>query len=288
MDPLTKKEADSVSTLAVKVSDVSATKPDPLVTPVPIPGLLFGSEGPTVTQTGKAEVSEWERVWQSSIDDYFEEQLAGKAIKGLAQTYPEFPGVFARLRQDLIDPKKSAAECRKRLEEVRAACRKKGAHENASSFPTGTQTNMLEFVNVKLMWQSGDRTLLPGVAVTTMNKTKATSTMFPDYATASEEVVGDHVRVAKPTATREKVLEFIADDVKDKLTTYPAKKVHVLVDVIPSTIGAKALAGESEARKAIIAALKEGIPGTILARLARVDVVLADDVLVTIEQKDLL
>jgi hypothetical protein len=296
VDPLTKKEADSLAAVAVPSPEVSASKQEvthPVVSPVPVPGLIFGADSSTpatgsASQSGKAERSEWEQVWESSIRDYFVEQRGSKPIKGLSVTFPEFPAVFNELQSDLIDPMTPAATCRALLGKVRTACRKKGAHENASSFPTGTETNLLEFVNVKLLWQGGDRTLRPGVAVTTLNKSNVTSVMHPDYATGSEEVVGDHVRVAKPSATVAALLGFIADDTKDKLTTYPAKKVHVLVDVIPSTLGARALAeNPQEARKAIVSALKDGIPAAILSRLARADVVLADGVVVAVEQKDL-
>lgn len=171
---------------------------------------------------------------------------------------------------------------------MRVACRKPDAHELASSFPTGTETNVLEFVNVKVLWSRGDVSLTPGVGVKTLNKDKQPSTMFPDYATPSLDVVGDHVRVAKPSATVGELLGFIASDTKDKLTTYPALQVRVLVDTIPSGASAQTLAENSdESKKAIIVQMKKSIPAEILKQLNRADILLSDKVVVVVERADL-
>jgi hypothetical protein len=282
-----RKEVESTSSPSPKKQETNFS--------IAIPGLIHGVGGP-MSASGpdggaKAEKTldhEWVKVWAAKIKAYFLEQRNSKQIKGVKERFPDFEAAFDKLERALIDPDIPAGECRALLRAVRAACRKKDAHELASSFPTGTETNLLEIVNVKLLWSMGDRTLTPGAPVKTLNKENESSTMSPDYATPSPEVVGDHVRIAKPGATVEKLLEFIAGDTKDKLTTYPALQVRVVVDTIPSGVSALTLSeSPAESKKRIVIEMKESIPAEILKRLFRADIVLSDKVVVVVERADL-
>lgn len=177
---------------AEKRKDVESTpspapKKQETDTVVAIPGLVHGLGGPSSAsgpdsspKAEKSPDSDWVTVWRPSIEEYFKKQRKSKQIKGVDKNFPAFKAAFADLERALIDPGVPAADCRTLLRAVRVACGNKNADERASSFPTGTETNLLEFVNVKLLWSRGDQSLTPGGKVETLNKGKVASTMFPE------------------------------------------------------------------------------------------------------------
>jgi hypothetical protein len=248
-------------------------------TPV-LPGLATPPMQPRLT------MQDWPRVWSNDTDSYLTE-LLDKTLVSLKKNFGGLESALTGLQAKLKSPEVSGSECRVALEQVRTACRKEGAHPASSSFPTSSENNLIEYINAKLLWQAGDTALRPGATIETRNKkNEPKAQMKPDYL-SDGGLIGDCVRIKKPTASTKALIENLAADVTDKLTTYPDLRVRVVVDMSGSGPGAAALVQDlAESKRAMITELKQ-IEHAILSRLPQVDVVLPGDVVVTIDGKDL-
>jgi hypothetical protein len=234
--------------------------------------------------TQEPPMQAWLPTWGKEIDDYIDE-LDTKTLKKLKKTYAGLGPALEELRKKLKNPAITASACRSELEAVRAVCRKADAHEAASSFPTNTENNLIEYVNAKLLWERGDTSLTPGTTVKTKNKKGQTADMKPDYDAGG--IIGDCVRIKKPAAPATALIDNIGADVTDKLTTYPELNVRVVIDMTGSGGGAEALKADlADTKTKIIQRLKT-IENSIISRMPRVDVVLPGDVVVRIDQAEL-
>lgn len=273
----------------------SATTPalGPVTHPVPLAGLAVGpSGGPS-----PLIASDWAGVWGPAVAAFDGwNHIAGIAApaeggKTKKTAWPMLTAAAADCKALLLDPLAGSAACRAAVLRMRDACREPDWRETQSKLPTWMLTTLLEFVNVKRLWETGDTRLRPGRDVRTTNKKGKEENLKPDYTTPDTDraelgEVGDHVRVMKPGIGPNQLLEAIAAGVKDKLTTYPKLAVRVVVDLMPSGDGAAALAAEPDARQRVIEALMTIAP-EIRARLSQVDVVLSDAVLITVRPGDL-
>jgi hypothetical protein len=265
----------------------------PVAHPMPLAGLAVGPSG----VPSPLVANDWAGVWGPAvasfdgwnhIADIAAPPDGGKKKKA---AWPALTAAAADCKALLLDPLAASAGCRAAVIRMRDACRAPGWRETQSKLPTWMLTTLLEFVNVKRLWETGDTRLRPGRDVRTTNKKDEEQNLKPDYTTPDTDraefgEVGDHVRVMKPAKSPKELLDEIADGVKDKLTTYPKLIVRVVVDVMPSGDGAATLAADPDVRQRVIEAVRTIAP-PIRSRLSQVDVVLSDTVLVTVRQGDL-
>ncbi|MFJ6677151.1 hypothetical protein ACIQMJ_39130 [Actinosynnema sp. NPDC091369] len=212
------------------------------------------------TEAEVGEVREWPGTWTREIRELDQgNNLLGPNNKLLRRLRADDPTKYAdhirRFVASLADPGAPAVDARDILYELRNEARtpaqvRAGENRNfpvwggPSSLPTGLHNDLLELINAKLLWQSGDRRLHPWPFNAAGKK--------PDYLVGDDpaepeegvgaqefyeraEDIGDHVRVATTVSGEsgvDQVVKNFGKEVGAKLSTYPDKdRLRVIVDL---------------------------------------------------------
>lgn len=269
-----------------------------------VPALLQGpqGQGPVQQQQEPTPAERWAAVWGPTVAAL----ATGNHVLGPdngAAAHAKLTAVqrvqlIADFVDSLADFTRPAAHARALLDEMRAVLRPANAPQQApataiglgpSTFPTLVYNDLLEVVNAKALWLSGDMTLTPWPF--------DADALKPDYrvgAPQADEVlgtaaefyggqaqVGDHVRVSGKT-THAAVETAFGDSVRDKLTTYAGKQVQVVVDLVGNRVPART---DEEWRAALDTALDTALQGLQQAdrqRLTRAVAVVAPGTVVTV------
>ncbi|MFE9751119.1 hypothetical protein ACFYOT_39955 [Saccharothrix saharensis] len=265
-----------------------------------------GPEAPAL-QEPEAGAREWPGTWATEIRELDQgNNLLGPnngLIRRLRGNDPtKYADHIRRFVDSLADPAAPASDARDVLYELRNAARTAAQVRIAetrgfpvwggpSALPTVLQNDLLELVNAKLLWQSGDQRLHPWPFNEAAKK--------PDYLVGDDpaepgegvgaqefydraEEIGDHVRVTT-TVSGEGAVDQVVDNfgrnVSSKLRTYADKdRLRVIVDLHENI----ALHPRAEAlRQRLLDQLRtlyRNFPGE-MARLTQVDAITPDGVL---------
>ncbi|TQM78488.1 hypothetical protein FHX81_0757 [Saccharothrix saharensis] len=293
----------------------SSRRPDPGTTHLDAPD----QESPAVGETGTEvdEAREWPGTWAREIRELDRgNNLLGPDNRILRRLRGDDPTKYTdhirRFIASLADPAAPALDARDILYELRNEARtpahvRIAENQNSpvwggpSSLPTVLQNDLLELINAKLLWQSGDRRLHPWPFNEAAKK--------PDYLVGDDpaepaegvgaqefyeraEEIGDHVRVTTTVSGErgvDQVVNNFGRNVASKLSTYADKdRLRVIVDLHenialhprPESSSGAAPTPEALRRRLLdqLRTLHASHPGD-MARLTRVDAITPDGVL---------